>query len=398
MPWCPRCDEIFPGGSTCPRCRSRLEAPDAFTAAHNLQPVDDLPQLKVPRRYRRAFERLSEPKAPSQRVLIVAATALVFAVGFLFGRILSRTPSPPTVHALPPAVPLSTLDVDGSAAYLLWSAGDRLATIATHDLYSGEVSPRARLSPPADDPGSRTQVAALGGDLAIVLGKGDTSFVAVAPASGVPFGWVRGVEAAWESPGSLLIRAPDGLVSRWSSQSRSFAEVLPGHWSRLMQTPAGAVLRRDDVVMLASGSGSRGQMKIPHGAEVLAVRSDFARVLVAQHGIAIWDGSTATPLRVQGYEPIAAAFSRDGNDVAVTLRDTDGSLLIGISDAKGNVALKPLPSQATECAPTPAWDARGRWVYVAPGDGSVYAVEAAGGRVEGVPARLVGCGLAWFSS
>src|SRR3989442_3512870 len=125
MPWCRRCDEIFPGGSTCPRCRARLEAPEGAAAMHALQPVDDLPQLKLPRRYRRAFDRLSETKAPSQRVLVVAATALVFAVGFLFGRVLQQNPGTPTVHALPPAVPLSTLDVDGSAAYMLWSPGER---------------------------------------------------------------------------------------------------------------------------------------------------------------------------------------------------------------------------------------------------------------------------------
>jgi hypothetical protein len=82
----------------------------------------------------------------------------------------------------------------------------------------------------------------------------------------------------------------------------------------------------------------------------------------------------------------------------MTLRDADGSLLIGISDDKGNVSLKPIAAKAGACAPDPAWDARGRWVYLAPGDGSLYAVEASGGRVEVVPARLVGCGFAWFAS
>jgi len=396
VPWCPRCDEIFPGGSTCPRCRSRLEAPDAFGSAAGLQPVDDLPQLKVPRRYRRAFDRLSEPKGPSQRLLIVAGTALVFAVGFLFGRVLSQPPSAPTVHALPPAVPLSTLDVDGSAAYLLWSPGDRLATIATHDLYSGEVAPRARFSPPGVDPGGQTRVAALGDDLALVVGAGDASFVAVAPASGAPFGWVHGVEAAWESPGSLLIRTQDGRVVRWSTGSRSASEVVAGRWTDLVQTPAGAALRRGDDLLLAGTK--RGALPLPRGARVLAVDARFVRAALSDHagGLAIWNGKAATPLRVQGYRAVAAAFSAAGDKLAVTLRDDDGSLLVGVSDEKGNVALKPVPSQATACAAAPAWDGRGRWIYIAPGDGSVYAVEASGGRVEGVPTRLVGCGLAWF--
>src|SRR5207302_3551927 len=202
-----------------------------------------------------------------------------------------------------PAVPLSTLDVDGSAAYLLWSPGERLATIATHDLYSGEVEPRARFSPPSVEPDDRTQVATLGGDLALVLGSGAGSFVAVAPASGAPFGWMRGVEVAWEAPVSLLIRDADGRISRWSSTSRSIADALPGTWSALLQTPTGAALRRGDSLSLA---GKRTALTVPHGARVLAVSPDFRRVLIAKGDLSIWDGKTATPLRVQGYKAVAA--------------------------------------------------------------------------------------------
>jgi hypothetical protein len=398
MPWCPRCDEIFPGGSTCPRCRARLEAPDVASGGHGLQPVEDLPQLKVPRRYRRAFDRLSEPKGPSQRALIAAGTALVFAVGFLFGRLLSQPPSPPTVHALPPAVPLSTLDVDGSAAYLVWSPGEHLATIATHDLYSGEVSPRARLSPPSADPGERTQVAALGEDLALVLGDGEDAYVAIAPGAGAPFGWVQGVEAAWEAPGSLLLRTSDGRVLRWSAQTRQLGDALPGRWTGLLQTPSGAALRRGDALVLSAPGRPGKTLSLPPRSTVLAVDPSFSRALVVSHGLMLWDGKAATPLRIDGYKALAAAFSSAGDKVAVTLADADGSMLVGVSDTKGNLALKPVPAQSTGCVPTPAWDARGRWVYLAPGDGSLYAVESAGARVEGVPAHLVGCGLAWFSS
>lgn len=397
VPWCPRCDEIFPVGSTCPRCRSRLEAPDALASSHGLQPVDDLPQLKVPRRYRRAFDRLSQPKGPSQRVLIAAAAALVFAVGFLFGRILSQTPSTPAVRALPPAVPLSTLDVDGAAAYLLWAPGDRLATIATHDLYSGEVAPRARLSPPSADAADRTKVAALGGDLALVLGQGDDSFVAIAPAAGPPFGWARGVEAAWEAPGSLLIRAGDGRVSRWTART-STADVLPGRWSELIQTPSGAALRRGQELVVAGEKKTPTTVRLPKSAHVIALSGDFRRAVISAPAPAIWDGKTVTPIRVSGYRLTAAAFASAGDKIAMTLRDTDNSVLVGISDEKGNVSLKPIAAHAADCAADPAWDARGRWVYLAPGDGSVYAIEASGGRVEVVPTRSVGCGLAWFAS
>jgi DNA-binding beta-propeller fold protein YncE len=331
-------------------------------------------------------------------MIVIAGTALVFAVGFLFGRMLSQPPAAPTVHALPPAVPLSTLDVEGSAAYVLWSPSDRLTTIATHDLYSGEVEPRARFSPPGADPDGQTKVAALGSDLALVLGTGSSSYVAVAPAAGAPFGWVPGVDAAWDAPGSLLVRTTDGRVSRVSSRTRGPITELAGRWSLLIQTPTGAALRRGDDLVLVGGSGPGARIALPHGVRVLAVNSQFTKAVIADGSVSIWDGKTRTPLRLQGYRPVGAAFSGAGDKIAVSLRDSDGSLLVGVSDERGNVALKPLPAQSTDCAPAPVWDARGRWVYVAPGDGSIYAVEASGGRVEGVPTRLVGCGLAWFNS
>jgi hypothetical protein len=365
---------------------------------HALQPVDDLPRLKVPRRYRRAFDRLSAPKAPPQRLLIVAGTALVFAVGFLFGRVLSQTPSTPTVHALPPAAPLQALDVDGSAAYLLWSPGERLATISAHDLYSGEVAPRARFSPPVPEPGERTQLVGLGRDVALVLGGDDGSFVAVAPSTGAPFAWVPGVEAAWEGRGSLLIRAADGRVSRWSSDTRSVIAKVPGAWDQVVQTASGAVLRRGEQLVLRDERGQHRTISVPRGAKLLASNAEGSRMLISSRGLALWDGHTAKTLRIEGYAVAGASFSPAGDRVAVTLRDTDGSVVLGVADEHGNVALKPVSARAAGCGAVPAWDARGKWLYVAPGDGSIYAVEAAGGRTESVPARLVGCGLAWFAS
>src|SRR5205807_2220219 len=153
--------------------------------------------------------------------------------------------------------------------------------------------------------------------------------------------------------------------------SRSIADALPGTWSALLQTPTGAALRRGDSLSLA---GKRTALTVPHGARVLAVSPDFRRVLIAKGDLSIWDGKTATPLRVQGYKAVAAKFAAAGDKLAVTLKDTDGSLLLGISDGRGNVSLKPVPAQSTDCSSAPAWDTRGRWVYVAPGDGSLYAV------------------------
>jgi hypothetical protein len=88
-----------------------------------------------------------------------------------------------------------------------------------------------------------------------------------------------------------------------------------------------------------------------------------------------------------------AAFERSGERVALVVRQGDG-VRLAVSDARGNVSLKPLGGRA-RCVATPAWDAEGRWIYVAPGDGQVYAAEAGGGRVESVRTGAIGCGLAW---
>lgn len=396
MPWCPRCDEVFPDGIACPRCRSRLLPQDGGTA-HALQPVEGLPQLKVPRRYRRAFERLGEPKAPSQRLLVVATASLVFALGFLLGRIGSSGVSQPVVQALPPAEGMASLGVEGRASYLLWAqGGERLATLASHDLYSGEVTPLARFSPPVRGLDERTQVVSLDGSVALVLASADGSFVAAAPRGGAPFGWITGAEAAWESRDVLLVRSHDGTVMRWSADARD-RSAIEGTWSRLLQTPSGAALLSEDgVVRVASGAGD--PIPLPRGARVLAVSGDGRRVLADDGRPFLWDGERKLPLRVDGYEAIAASFAPDGDGVAATLAGPDGSLALGVIDAAANVTLKPLgrASIGEECGAVPAWDAPGAWVYVATGDGSVHAVEVGGGRTENVRARLVGCGVGWL--
>lgn len=398
MPWCPRCDEVFPDGTACPRCRARLVPSDGGRSSQALQPVEELPQLKVPRRYRRAFDRLSEPRAPSPRLLAVAGASLLFAVGFLLGRLGSPGTSQPTVHALPPAEGLAALDADGSASYLLWSSrGDRLATIASHDLYSGEVTPRARFSAPSADFGERTQVAALDGSVALVLGGDDGSFVAVAPRDGAPFGWISGVEAAWEASDALLVREEDGTVVRWSTERRAVVSALEGRWERLLQTTSGAALVGSGHLVVRSPNDTHATIDLPPGAEVLSVSPDGMRALIDREGPALWDGRNAVAVRVDGYVSLGAAFAASGDQVAVTMRGADGDLVVGIVDSDGHVSLKPLGTRSagSACTVTPAWDARGRWVYVAFGDGSIHVAEAAGGRVEAVPARLVGCGLGW---
>jgi hypothetical protein len=165
-----------------------------------------------------------------------------------------------------------------------------------------------------------------------------------------------------------------------------------------VQTTSGAVLRRGERLVLRDERGQRATIAIPRGAKLLASNAEGTRTLISSRGVALWDGHAATPLRIEGYTVAGASFAPAGDRVAVTLRDSDGSIVVGVADDHGNVALKPVSARTSGCRVAPAWDSRGKWLYVAPGDGSIYAIESAGGRTESVPARLVGCGVAWLSS
>lgn len=395
MPWCPRCDEIFPEGTACPRCRARLVPAEAGRAHHGLQPVEGLPQLKVPRRYRRAFDRLSAPKAPPQRLLVIAVASLVFAVGFLFGRLGSQPASGPTV-GLPSVDPLSRFDVDGSATYMIWSPGEHAATIVSHQLATGGLSARTGASAPAEDV-KHTKVSALGSSVALVLSGDDGSFVLASPRRGAPLGWIPGAEAAWESQDVLLVRTDDGRLLRWSpDKSAVFDEVGDGY-QRLMQTPSGVVAQTDGHIEVRSSVGSRRTIAVPDGSDLLATSPDGLRALIDDGRPKLWDGTTVTAIRAQAYEAMGGSFSTAGDRAAIALRSEDGRVAVGVVDAKGNIAIKPVPTHAGPCDSAPVWDARGQWVYISPGDGSIYAVEASGGRVEPLLVHSVGCGLAWFA-
>lgn len=392
MPWCPRCDEVFPEGPACPRCAMRLVEREGALGGDELQAVPELATLKVSRRDRRALERLSGPKVPSSRVLAAAVAALVFAVGFLAGRLGSIEPDVPSVRALPAAEALSPFDVEGSGVYLLWN-NDPMVTVAVHDLYSGDVVPRARLSPPFEATQDvRTSIAALGGSVALVVGDEGSSYVAVAAAGRPVQAWMPGVEAAWVAPDRLLVREAGGAVSRWTFGGKRLEVEPAGRADRLFQAPAGAVLERDGRLVGASG---RGGIDLPRDAG--AVATDGRRALIERDGeLALWDGRTERPLRLQGARAVAASFQAYGDELAVVVRRGE-ELTLAVVDARGHAALKPLGARPGRCTPSVSWDRSGSWVYVAPGDRSLHAVEAAGGRVEAVRTHAVGCGLAWIS-
>ena len=155
MPWCPRCDETFPEGPACPRCSARLVARERETHEDTLDSVPGLRSIKVSRRYLRALERLSRAEG-----VVVPRSGARARPARVRDRLPARTrsgpspPSQPTVHALPLAEPIPFEDVKGAVSYVL-SSRDPLMTIALHDLYSGDVVPRARFSPPVDIGGRR---------------------------------------------------------------------------------------------------------------------------------------------------------------------------------------------------------------------------------------------------
>jgi hypothetical protein len=110
----------------------------------------------------------------------------------------------------------------------------------------------------------------------------------------------------------------------------------------------------------------------------------------------LWDGRTSTRVRAEGFRAVSATFENGGDRVAAVLRRGD-ELTLAVVEPRGNVALKPLDARAGVCTPAISWDRSGDWIYVAPGDGALDAVEAAGGRVQAVRTHGVGCGLAWVS-
>jgi hypothetical protein len=317
----------------------------------------------------------------------------VFASGFLLGRVGSLGLGQPTIRELPVAEPLPFDDVKGAVAYYVLSSREPLATIAIHDLFSGEVKSRARLSP-AVDPSNHvtTQVVSFGRSVAIVVSDGGRGWVAFAPYGRAQHGWIPGTDVAWLSETELFVRQADGAVVRWTADADSMAADRVGEANELLQTPSGAVVRRGST--LETLGASRRRLEVPAKSQPLAVSPDTSRALLRMDEPALWDGNVLVPVRVETGRVLGASFEPSGERVAILLGDDDG-LVIAIVDQRGNASLKPI-GEAGECVTVPAWDAAGRWVYVATDDGTLHAVDASGGRIEAVKTGAEGCGLAWL--
>jgi hypothetical protein len=394
VPWCPRCDETFPEGPACPRCSARLVARERETHEDTLESVPGLRQVKVSRRYLKALERLSAtPRASSSRALAVALVLLVFATGFLLGRIGSVQTSAPTVHALPLVEPIPFEDVKGAVSYVLQSR-DPLMTIAMHDLYSGDVVPRARFSPAvetADD--VLTRAVSFGRSVAVVVSDGEDSRIAFAPHGRSPQGWLPGAEVAWMSETELVIRSEDDSLLRIEAGSDRLSTGRLGSADALFQTSAGAVVQRGR--KLESVSGPKRRLKLPPKGEVLAVAPDVSKALLDPKAPALWTGEERQRVHAYDYgKVLGASFEPSGERAAVVMADGD-ELTLAVVMPRGNAAFKPL-GDAPRCDAPPAWDGTGRWIYVASADGVLHAVEASGSRVEAVKTYGVGCGLAWL--
>jgi hypothetical protein len=371
-----------------------------------LQQTKQLPQLKVPRRYRRAFDRLGRPQAQPRSFVALATAALLFAGGFFLGRLGSLAPDTPVIRT-GTAEGLAPLDVSGSVHYVAGAPGSsRDLTLFRHELESGEVVSLAPLPIPFE--GRRpaaTRIASMGSSVAVTVADGrGASLVGLFAADRPPLVWFEGLDAAWEAPDRALVLGPEGRVERWLFSGSPRPEPVTGTWKAMFQTSHGAVLVGEEggtpVLVAFEPASRRTTLELLADARVVAVSPDGTRAALDVGGtLSLWDGIERTDVRTGGFTPEAGSWSGDGDRLAVVLRPPeDGGRVVGVVDEAGNAALKPLPSRSsgTECAAGPAWERSERWVYVAPGDGSIYAVENGGASVERVRTGIVGCGLTWL--
>jgi hypothetical protein len=108
--WCPRCDAVRPGATSCPVCATPLATLDD-TAAGDRQP--DLPPPP---------EDPTPPPAPSRlRIALTAATLVVAGLAFVAGRSIAR-PATPAAATAAPATSTTTPEPGADFRELGWTA------------------------------------------------------------------------------------------------------------------------------------------------------------------------------------------------------------------------------------------------------------------------------------
>lgn len=403
MPWCPRCDEVFPEGPACPRCRAALVEVSGVTQAEDRQTVV-LPALRLPRRYRRAFG--TRPPPPPRHLLAVALSLVLVAGGFTLGRMSAVPPDGPVMRA-PPIVGLRA-PADGTVTFLRQGPFANDYALVRTALQTGAAEVAARFTSPfaVSTAGSHSRlVSGLGDSIAVAVSRGGgRGFVKPFPASRPEFGWLDGEEAAWEDEETLLVR--DGShVTRWRFSGTVGATSLDGAFRRLFQTAAGAVLEAEGALYVGRRDGVRKAIDLPSNASTLAVAPSGAPAFVVLEDRAgVWDGARFVVAEFDpAYRARGASFSPDGRRIAVVLQEREAPArsaqqLLAVFDTSGYrppplVSLPPAGATPV-CALPPAWDATGRWVIVGPGDRSLHAIEVGGIR-RSAEVHEIGCGVTW---
>ena len=108
--WCPRCDAVRPGETTCPTCGTPLA--DLEDAAQPDAPLPPPPATDAP----------AEPAGPSRlRIALVAATLVVAGLAFVAGRSAARSAATPAATAAP-ATSTTAPEPGADVRELGWSA------------------------------------------------------------------------------------------------------------------------------------------------------------------------------------------------------------------------------------------------------------------------------------
>ena len=110
--WCPRCDAVRPGETTCPVCGTPL------ATVQDTSPGERSPDLPPP-----AADEPGPPSRPPRlRVAMAAATLVVAGLAFVAGRSLARPAAPAADQAQAPATSTTAPEPGANRRQLGWSA------------------------------------------------------------------------------------------------------------------------------------------------------------------------------------------------------------------------------------------------------------------------------------